>query len=317
MIVLSILDKWVLSFQPLFSRQAAFQWFVLVMFGFLLRTEGEGVTSVIRCLGLASNEYVNLLHFFHSSAFSIVPLCHHWRSLVFQYAPLVLVNNRPVYVVDAIKVGKTGKKMPGVKLLHQESEDNSKAQYIMGHFWGSLCLLCSSCERFAAIPLRLQLQDGLKRSPSEKATLPDKMLRLIRETAAVPGLVVADRYYTCRNVLRGLLDDDFHYIGPVRCSAVAYHPLSPSTAAGPPEYPALVDRVVDVGIVGPSVGVQSVLVSGRVSPAEPTPYEVSDISLEIVGEAWPLDSSNLVFMSASTPLKDSSIFAGYGTVRLL
>jgi len=232
MIVLSILDKWVLSFQPLFSRQAAFQWFVLVMFGFLLRTEGEGVTSVIRCLGLASNEYVNLLHFFHSSAFSIVPLCHHWRSLVFQYAPLVLVNNRPVYVVDAIKVGKTGKKMPGVKLLHQESEDNSKAQYIMGHFWGSLCLLCGSCERFAAIPLRLQLQDGLKRSPSEKATLPDKMLRLIRETAAVPGLVVADRYYTCRNVLRGLLDDDFHYIGPVRCSAVAYHPLPPPPPPG-------------------------------------------------------------------------------------
>ena len=65
------------------------------------------------------------------------------------------------------------------------------------------------------------------------------------------------------------------------------------------------------------MGVQSVLVSGRVSPAEPTPYEVSDISLEIVGEAWPLDSSNLVFMLASTPLKDSSIFAGYGTVRLL
>jgi len=224
---LSCIDQWVLSFQKVFSRQAAFQWFVIVIFGFLLRVEGEGVTSVIRCLGLAPNEYYNLLHFFHSSAFSIVPVCRHWCSLVFQNAPLVLVKDRPVYVVDAIKVGKTGKKMPGVKLLHQESEDNSKPDYIMGHFWGSLCLLCGSSQRFSAVPLRLQLQDGIKRSPSEKATLPQKMLRLIVDTTTVPGMVVADRYSSCKSVLQGLLDHNFHYIGAVRRNTVAYHPPPP------------------------------------------------------------------------------------------
>ena len=179
MSVIDTLDQWTASFRHVFRRKATFHWFVIVIFAFMLRIEGEGVTSIIRCLGLPPNDYYNLLHFFHSSAFAIEPLCRHWMSLVFQIAPTLSVKDRPVYLFDAIKVGKSGKKMPGVKMLHQESEDNTKAEFIMGHFWGALSLLCGSGQRAFAIPLRLQLQDGLKRSPSEKATLTDKMHKLV------------------------------------------------------------------------------------------------------------------------------------------
>jgi hypothetical protein len=42
---------------------------------------------------------------------------------------------------SGIKVGKEGNKMPGVKRLHQESADVSKAEWIRGHYFGALGLL--------------------------------------------------------------------------------------------------------------------------------------------------------------------------------
>ena len=46
---------------------------------------------------------------------------------------LVRVNGRLVLVGDGIKAPKRGKKMPAVKLLHQQSQSNTKPEYIMGH----------------------------------------------------------------------------------------------------------------------------------------------------------------------------------------
>ena len=57
-----------------------------------------------------------------------------WTAVVPRLFPNPLrVNGRRVLVPDGIKVGKSGKKMPGVKLLHQESDSNTKPEYIMGH----------------------------------------------------------------------------------------------------------------------------------------------------------------------------------------
>jgi hypothetical protein len=39
-----------------------------------------------------------------------------------------------VLIADGIKVSKEGKKMPAVKLMHQDSQSNAKAEYIMGHY---------------------------------------------------------------------------------------------------------------------------------------------------------------------------------------
>jgi hypothetical protein len=44
-----------------------------------------------------------------------------------------------VLVGDGIKIPKRGKKMPAVKLLHQQSESNTKPEYIMGF----LCMLAA------------------------------------------------------------------------------------------------------------------------------------------------------------------------------
>jgi hypothetical protein len=43
-----------------------------------------------------------------------------------------------------------GKKMPGVKLLHQQSESNTKPEYIMGHSLQAIGLVVH--RRYAHVP---------------------------------------------------------------------------------------------------------------------------------------------------------------------
>src|SRR3954471_24546485 len=112
-------DIWLSGFRAVFRRQVTFGWFVLSMWAFLLHFDGSGLSSLIRYFGLASSEYYNLLHFFHSSAFSVQGLCARWVELLGRKAPVLHLEGQPVYVVDGLVAGKAGKKMPGVKMLHQ------------------------------------------------------------------------------------------------------------------------------------------------------------------------------------------------------
>lgn len=215
-------DKWLCEFRDVFRRRATFDWFVLCMWAFLLCFDGAGLTSVVRQFGLASGEYYNLLHFFHSSAFCVQALCGRWVQLLGCRAPLLRLGGKPVYVVDGLVAAKAGKKMPGVKSLHQASEDNNKPEFVMGHFWGALSVLARAGSRLFAVPMRLAIQDGLKSSPSQKDTLITRMHQLVTSTAMVAGTVLADCQYVCRPIMEALLRAGFHLIGKVKLNTVAY-----------------------------------------------------------------------------------------------
>lgn len=88
----------------------------------------------MRSIGLKAECYRRFLDFFHTDAICVDRLARVWISLVIRFFPGILkVNNRLVLLADGIKIAKSGKKMPGVKLLHQESENNNKGEYIFGH----------------------------------------------------------------------------------------------------------------------------------------------------------------------------------------
>jgi hypothetical protein len=129
-----------------------------------------------------------------------------------------------VYVVDGLVAAKAGKKMPGVKMLHQASENNNKPEFVMGHFWGALSMLTQVGSRLFAVPLRLSIQDGVKSSPSQKDTLITRMHQLVASTARVAGAVLADCQYACRPFIEGLLRAGFHLIARVRMTTVAFEP---------------------------------------------------------------------------------------------
>lgn len=104
-----------------------------------------GVTSFVCSLSLSPRADGRLLDAFHSKAINLGKLAALWTSIVLKTFPgIVRVKGRPVIVGDGIKTAKEGKKMPGVKCLHQESGSNSKPPYIMGPSCRALAVLASA-----------------------------------------------------------------------------------------------------------------------------------------------------------------------------
>ena len=68
----------------------------------------------------------------------------------------------PILIGDGVKQSKEGRKMPGVKRLHQESENSGKAEYIFGHMLGAIGVLVGNVEKLFCLPLSASLQDGDK-----------------------------------------------------------------------------------------------------------------------------------------------------------
>jgi len=135
--------------RPAFNRERTFHWMIAVLIGFTIKFDFSGVTSLARGVSLRPCYYTCMLHFFTSDAVNIKKLRGCWIQLVLKlFKTAVIVNGRHVIVGDGIKIGKEGRKMPGVKLLHQDSQSNSKAEFIMGHSIQVLSFLVSGLGSF-------------------------------------------------------------------------------------------------------------------------------------------------------------------------
>jgi len=211
--------------RPAFTRERTFLWFALAVTGLLTRNDLAGVTSIVRALGLLPLFYYSLLGMFHSKAVCLPKLTRLWQQLVSQsLSPFIYkVNGRPVCIADGIKVAKAGRKMPAVKILHQESESNTKPEYIYGHSCQAIAMLAGTLESLFAIPLGCRIHEGVVFSNRDKSTLLDKLITLIRTMGFKESVyLVADAYYGSRKIIHALLKDGHHLVVALRSNAVAY-----------------------------------------------------------------------------------------------
>jgi len=215
--------------RPGFSRLRTFMWFVIAVAGLTVRVDLLGVTSIVRALNLRPRLYTKLLDHFHSSGIKLDRLSALWAQAVLKLFPqLVRVNGRLVLVGDGIKAPKRGKKMPGVKLLHQQSESNTKPEYIMGHSMQAVGLLVHAAKSVFCVPLAVRIHEGLVWSNRDTRTLLDKMLGLLDILAIkVPFYFVADAYYAAGKMVNGLLKQGNHLVTRVKSNAVAYARATP------------------------------------------------------------------------------------------
>jgi len=197
--------------------------------GMTTRKDLMGVTSIVRALELVPVCYDRLLAFFHSPALDLSKLTRLWCDLVFRVHPgIVRVNSRPVLIGDGIKVAKAGRKMPGVKKLHQQSESNTKPEYIFGHSCQAIAILTRALSSVFAIPLACRIHEGVVFSNRDKRTLLDKMILLIDALGVQePFYFVADAYYASGKIVRGLLAKGNHLVTRVKRNSVAYYPATP------------------------------------------------------------------------------------------
>jgi len=217
------------------ARNRTFLWMALCLAGITIREDLMGVTSIVRALGLEPACYDRILDFFHSQALDLNKLTLAWCALVFRLHPGILrVNGRPVLVGDGIKVAKSGRKMPAVKKLHQESESNTKPEYIFGHSCQAVAVLAQALSSVFAVPLACRIHEGVVFSNRDKRTLLDKMILLIGSLGMKePFYFVADAYYASGKIVRGLLANGDHLVTRVRNNSVAFFPA----ALPPPDQP--------------------------------------------------------------------------------
>jgi len=245
--------------RPAFSRLRTFLWFATAVAGFTVRTEHLGVTSIVRALKLNAGCYGNLIKHMHSSAVRLNDLNALWTRVVLKLFPSpIRVNGRPVLVGDGIKAPRRGKKMPGVKLLHQQSESNNKAEYIMGHSIQAVSVLVQAANSVLAVPLAMRIHEGLVWSNRTRRTLLDKMLSLLNIVAvSEPFYFVGDAYYAAGKMAEGLLQHGNHLITRVKSNAVAYEPYvahGPKTRGRPRLYG---QKIALKAVLNDTTGVQN------------------------------------------------------------
>lgn len=217
------------------KRKRTFMWLLVAIIGFSIRDDMLGVSSFIRCVGLHGFYYDRLLDFFHSQSLCVTELARIWTSIVMEHhAGILRCKGRPILVCDGIKTGKSGRKMPGVKLLHQESDSNTKPEYIMGHSCQAVCVLVGCLASVIALPLAARIHEGVVFSNRDGRTTLDKMVLLLFELG-IKGefILLADAYYASRKVILPLLGRGCHLISRVKSNAVAYHPAPPPGKVGP------------------------------------------------------------------------------------
>jgi len=205
------------------ARTRTFQWMIICLVGMTVRIDILGVTSIVRALGLLPACYDRILDFLHSPALNLDKLTRLWRALVFRQPGLLRFNGRYVLVCDGVKVAKSGKKMPAVKKLYQQSESNTKPDYILGHSCQAVSVLLKAKESVFAVPLACRIHEGVVFPNQEKRTLLDKMILLIDSLDITePFYLVADNYYASGKIVRKVLEEGNHLITRVRNNAVVW-----------------------------------------------------------------------------------------------
>ena len=165
---------------------------------------------------LDPNKYNCLIHFFRSEAWSLEAIKQRWLEIVKDSGLISYIFDKPVLIGDGVKQAKESNRMPGVKKLHQESENSTKSEYIRGILFGGLGILVGGTAKLFCLPLSMSIHDGnetiLKWKNSEYKD-DSHVTRLIREgckTAMALGetcWLLMDAYYLSRPGLKALNEE--------------------------------------------------------------------------------------------------------------
>jgi len=212
-----------------------------------IRPDLAGVTSIVRTFGLQEDLYDRLLDFFHSPALDIDALARLWaKTVVGMFPGVIRKNGRLLIVGDGLKAPKSGKKMPAVKLLHQESDSNTKPEYIMGHSTQATAILVGALRTVFAVPLIGRIHEGVVFSNRDTLTQLDRMI-LMTDALGLPKFYfIADSYYSARKVMAALLKNGNHLVSQVKKSAVAYMPAGAPSGTGRKRRPKIYGKKVQL-----------------------------------------------------------------------
>jgi hypothetical protein len=119
----------------------------------------------------------------------------------------------PILIGDGVKQSKEAKKMPGVKRLHQESENSGKAEYIHGHMYGVVGVIVGSIEKMFCLPLSASLHDGdklIRKWGNEDYEPVSHVVQIVRDafsaavTLGMDCILLLDAYFFTTSLLKDM-----------------------------------------------------------------------------------------------------------------
>ncbi|MDA8337423.1 MAG: hypothetical protein M0Z41_20965 [Peptococcaceae bacterium] len=206
------------NFRNCFSRTASFNNFVMIVFGLIIRYDFHGVTSFIRCLGVCPDYYESVLALFRSRSFQLESITRCWIRIVAKFSNLPVINGCLLVIQDGVKVAKEARRMPGVKALHQESENSGKPSRFFGHHFGVIGILIGNIHsKMVCVPLIAEAHEGVKeqrelqkKAPpivdgKEKVTIVTLMTLLACKAVLYlnrPAMLIADAGYVSGEIFK-------------------------------------------------------------------------------------------------------------------
>ena len=199
------LNAMLLQFRNSFKRLATWENFVIIIMGFILRTNKYGITSMVSSLMLEPSWYNNILHFFRSNGYTVGRLFEKWIEIAESEASFVRVAGRIIMLGDHIKFSKEGRHIPDIQLLHQDSENSGKGRCIEGHMFAQVSAVVSSGRVSRSLPLITEKQQPPPKKENSKKpdgdTLVTQMVNLVSKvvssiTSNDKVVVALDAYFS-------------------------------------------------------------------------------------------------------------------------
>ena len=203
--MIDILWPILLEMRTAFSNQMTFMWFCSAILGLAAGCDDiGGMTSINRNLNLGHRGYSSLTRLFNSRGinhFSLSQLC---LSLVIRRyfaANAIKIAGRLLVVVDATKVAKRGKRMPGVIGM----KDTANDCWMRGHYFEQLCIVVRGVFQLYPVPIAVTMLAGIVEKIEPDKTLADRCRDFITAFPQLQAcLIVGDAWYSKSKLIIGL-----------------------------------------------------------------------------------------------------------------
>lgn len=239
-------------FRPCFTRERPFEWFEVVITGFLIRDDEKGLASIMRAFSIQDHRYGALAHFFESDAYDTKAVEQKWIDFVAGKGTFPTVAGRLVLLGDHTKSIHSGKYMPGVEKMANYSQNTIEA-YVFAQLLGYAGIVFDNGSSLQCLPLASRIQNALGAMkewlpPQESAksvlNKPNtvQMLYLLHGVSQqLPKTIDAlDRAFLCEKLLEELDalneeagEDHMVIVTRAKKNVVGYNPLPTPEESAP------------------------------------------------------------------------------------
>ena len=196
-----LINNILLKFLPKFKRTKTWRWFVVMIMGFIIRSNHRGVTSTIAALRIKPELYHTALHFYRSEGYEVDGLYSKWIQIA-KESNLVVIGGRVLILADHIKISKEGRRMPDIQIHHQESQNSGKSEYVEGHIYGNVSAVITAGNTSRSLPLLTHLhkvppKDEITKKPKGDTIVVQMMNSVYKAAKQIdkPVLSVKDAYF--------------------------------------------------------------------------------------------------------------------------